>query len=150
MCLTYLDKFRIPSRYGYKIFFVSRDDEEIYGDYHTPEKYESHGYPLNEWIKADELIKLSYYDTKRSRYLYTDDKKPYLAGFHCFLTEEAAQQAFDNYMGGEYFKIYKVEMRNIVAKGLQVIATDDTDIALQCVVAREMKILNEIPLKKKG
>jgi hypothetical protein len=130
MCLSTIDKeTKKDVEYGYKIFYIINN--EIYGEYFTPR---GKPYELNKWYKATNETLINY------------RCKEYESGFHILLNLKEAY--IYKYISSNWISIFpinnlhifKVEIHNIVVSGTQRMNHHD----LECVVAKEMKILKEV------
>jgi hypothetical protein len=134
MCLGFLDeKIRKNVKYGYKVFEICNN--KIYNEYYSLEGYYYCGctkYELNNWYRSTDGIIKNY------------DAVGYESGFHVFTNKKDAKV----WLGADNrnCKIFKVEVRNIVASGKQFIKLLNfvDEVILDVVVAKEMKILEEV------
>jgi hypothetical protein len=133
MCLNTVDeKTRKNVKYGYKIFEV--DYNEIYGECYSVDGHinfyrKSEPYELNKWYKATD-------------YIIGGGGNKYESGFHVFTNKKDADiwRIWNQ-------KIFKVEVKNIVASGAQFMNIKPSIVemaALNVVVAKEMRILEEV------
>jgi hypothetical protein len=132
MCLDTVDeKPRKNIKYGYKVFNI--DHNEIYGEFYSLEGYSYNKtiYNLNKWYKSTDEI------------LIANDNKLYRSGFHTFIRFKDAKTWITSNRRSQ--KIFKVEIKNIVASGKQHFCSNMEYVYLvDTVVAKEMKILEEV------
>ena len=129
MCLKKLKKPVPNVKYAYKVckFFYNRNlIESIYNSYI---------FELNEWE----------FDYNFNRTIATSNNiETYQSGFHCFTNKKNATsyRKYVSYLWDKSFalKIYKVEVKDIVAYGLQEFDIRDANT----IVCKQIKLLEEI------
>lgn len=129
MCLRKLKKPIPKVKYAYKVF-------KIFYKYKTIESvHNSYIFKLNEW-------EIDYNSNRR---ISTQNHiESYQLGFHCFTNKKDAisYKKYMSYLWDKIFilKIYKVEVKDIVAYGLQEFDIRDANT----IVCKQIKLLEEI------
>lgn len=125
MCL-YIVKDKIPKniKYAYKIFKYDIHNKELCS------LYNYYSFTLNEW-NCDIL-------PKTYNKITADDGNIYVLGFHCWTNKKKAISYYNNcrVRYGFKLKLYKVEVKDVVAYGEQV--------EQNVIVCKQIKILDQI------
>ena len=127
MCL-YRVKDKIPKniKYGYKIFKFKYNTATLHSLYF--------GWKLTNPFILDKW----YYDLNSDESINTSDDKKYKPGFHCWTNKKEAIKYKKHCLFniGYSLKIFKVEVKDIVAYGEQV--------NQNVVVCKQIKLIEEI------
>ena len=132
MCLNVVSKKKPrETGFGWKVFGMLNGG--LYGDCFTIAKVR----PIDKWLKEED-----YRDAPQKQTIGTGEYGVrYPAGFHIFKRKKDAKE----WDFPRCTQIYKVEYRKAHAQGEQRIELIGPPIYLDCIVAKEIKIL---PLKR--